>query len=306
MDHDQRFKVLLKEFFPEFILLCLPEWAGRFDFAHLDWLDKEVFTDPPQGERRTLDLVARLPTTQPLALPRGGPPESWIALLHVEIESEDSVAPLRRRVFDYREQLRRDHGLPVLSMALYLRVGLDGIGWDVYEEYFWDRRVLHFEYPYVGLPALDGEQYATGDNLLAVALSALMRIAEQRRAELRVQALQRVADSRENDYRRFLLAECVQAYWPLDEAQWQEYQRLLLTDRYKGAQAMVKTAYEQGIETGRHQGRREMLQMQLEARFGPLSPQALERLQALSLEQLRDLALAFVRAQSLQELGLEV
>jgi hypothetical protein len=27
--------------------------------------------------------------------------------------------------------------LPVLPIGLFLRVGLDGIGWDAYEEHFW-------------------------------------------------------------------------------------------------------------------------------------------------------------------------
>ena len=61
IDHDQRFKVLLKAFFAEFFRTFFPEWADRFDFCALNWLDQEVFTDPPRGERRSLDLVARLP-----------------------------------------------------------------------------------------------------------------------------------------------------------------------------------------------------------------------------------------------------
>jgi hypothetical protein len=47
-------------------------------------------------------------------------------------------------------QLRRDSGLPVLPVALFLRVGLDGVGWDAYEEHFWEHRVVRFEYAYVG------------------------------------------------------------------------------------------------------------------------------------------------------------
>ena len=59
-DHDQRLKVLLKEFFEQFFLCFFPEWAPRFDFGTVTWLDKEVFLGPPQGEKRQLDLVARL------------------------------------------------------------------------------------------------------------------------------------------------------------------------------------------------------------------------------------------------------
>jgi len=41
-DHDQRLKVLLKEFFEQFFLCFFPVWAARFDFSFIDWLDKEL------------------------------------------------------------------------------------------------------------------------------------------------------------------------------------------------------------------------------------------------------------------------
>ena len=127
-----------------------------------------------------------------------------VALVHVELESRASTLAFRPRMFEYYVQLRRDTGLPVLPIALFLRVGLDGIGWDAYEEHLWEQRIVRFEYAYVGLPALDGEQYATGENLLGVALSALMRLPVDRRAELYAEGLKRIAGSGENDYRRFL------------------------------------------------------------------------------------------------------
>src|SRR5438132_1625675 len=120
-DHDQRFKVLLREFFAEFVDLFFPAWAGRFDLTRTDWLEQEVFPDPPRGERRSVDLVARLPVRQAVALP--GSAENWLALVHIEVEHRDSVEPLRRRMFEYYEHLRRRHGLPVLPIGLYLRVG---------------------------------------------------------------------------------------------------------------------------------------------------------------------------------------
>src|SRR2546430_16134176 len=51
-DHDQRLKVLLKEFFEAFFLCFFPAWAARFEFLDVDWLDKELFLAPPQGEKR--------------------------------------------------------------------------------------------------------------------------------------------------------------------------------------------------------------------------------------------------------------
>ena len=60
-DHEQRFKAMFKAFLAEFFATFLPAWADRFDFPRVDWLEQEVFTDPPRGERRAVDLVARLP-----------------------------------------------------------------------------------------------------------------------------------------------------------------------------------------------------------------------------------------------------
>jgi hypothetical protein len=125
--------------------------------------------------------------------------------------------------FRANELLGRHYQLPVLPIGLYLQVGKGGVGWDVYERFFWDRQVLHFLYPYIGLPALDAERYVSGENILGVALAALLRVAPARRVWLKEQALQRVYACRENDARRFLLFECVHAYLPLAGPQQDEF-----------------------------------------------------------------------------------
>ena len=43
---------------------------------------------------------------------------------------------------------------------------------------------MRFDYPYVGLPALDAEQYVGQNNCLGVALAALMRVPKERKIEL--------------------------------------------------------------------------------------------------------------------------
>jgi Domain of unknown function (DUF4351) len=299
-DHDQRLKVLLKEFFAQFFLCFFPAWAARFDFADLTWLDKEVFLAPPRGEKRHLDLVARLHIRPGVPPPQAGLSE-LLALVHVEVEARESVQPFRPRMFEYYVQLRRDSQLPVLPIGLFLRVGLDGIGWDAYEEHFWEHRLLRFEYAYVGLPALDAERYATGEYLLGVALSALMCVPPERRAELQAEALKRIALSGENDWRRFLLAECVDAYGQLDEAQRQRLQALLTTEPYQEARSLMLTTYERG----RIQGRRETALLLLDAKFGPLSPEVKQRVEALSPEQLDQLLLDLLKNPSLKDLHLE-
>lgn len=137
-DHDQRFKLLIKEFFLEFLMLFFAVWPERLDCANIEWLDKELFLDPPDGNRTILDLVAKVRARQEIPNYTPNDANAWLALLNIEIESPDKAAPLRPRMFRSYTELRKQHGLPVLPIAIFLKVGLDGIGIDVYEEYFWE------------------------------------------------------------------------------------------------------------------------------------------------------------------------
>lgn len=310
--HDPRFKRLLQEFFAEFFWLFFPDWAERFIFPSVEWLDKELVSDALEGESRYVDVVAKLETRQPLPGPDGRSAESWLALVHVEIEAADSVAPLRQRMFQYYEPLRRRHGLPVLPIGLYLRVGLEGIGWDVYQERFWEHELLRFNYPYVGLPALDAEQYVRQGNWLGVALAALMRVPKERKIELAAEALQRLVHCPENKYRRTLLCECVSAYLPTNEQQRRQFEDMVRNHPDVGVQAMelgLLDHVEQrgmilGIEKGKLEGQRDLLREQLEVRFGPLSSAVLDRLQTWPADRLTELGRALLSATSLEELGL--
>src|SRR5260370_31964649 len=119
---------------------------------------------------------------------------------------------------------------------------------------------------------MDGVEYVQGENWLGVALAALMKIPKDRAAWLGAEALRRVQAARLSDQKRFLLGECVQAYLPLDEAQQQEFERLVTTEPYKGVQAMNTTWFEKGIEKGIEKERRESLRELLEEKFGALTP----------------------------------
>jgi hypothetical protein len=84
---------------------------------------------------------------------------------------------------------------------------------------------------------------------------------------------------------------------------------------------MAMTTFEKGQQLGQRLGQqlalrmgqqlalrmsqRTVLRKQLEARFGPLSLVARDRLESLGFDHLDALTLALLKAQSLQELGLE-
>jgi hypothetical protein len=306
-DHDQRFKALIREFFADFLTLFFADWAARFDLSAIEWLDKELLPDPPEGARHLLDLVARLRVTQSAG--HADPdPATWLALVHIEVEAPQKTTLLKPRLPGYYLHLRDHYGLPVLPVVVYLKVGLNGIGVDTVTEQFWELETLKFSYLYVGLPALDAEAYVHGDNWLGVALAALMRLPPDRVAELGAEALRRISEAPLGDQKRFLLAECVQAYLPLDAQQQAVYQRIMEGERYSGVQAMNRTVRDEGIEEGLERGRRLALlgavERLLARKFRDLPPDLPDRIRRLSDDQLDQLIIDAAFATSLAELGL--
>lgn len=310
-DHDQRFKQLLREFFPDLLRLFFRPWDERFDFTAVEWVEQELLPDPPEGERHVLDLVARLPATVPLGADDPDDPDAprpWLALVHVEIEQPDRTTRLTPRLPGYYRHLRERHGLPVLPLVLYLNVGLDGLGVDEVTEVIVDFPVNTFRYLYAGLPALDAEEYVRGDNWLGVALAALMRMPAERAVELGVEALRRISDAPVTEQQRYLLGECVEAYLPVDEEASRRFRSIIESNATGRVYAVNKTTYdrgrEAGLEAGIRAGRLELLEAQLDAQFGPPTAETLAKLRAVSDDQLKQLAVALPKAKTLADLGL--
>jgi len=307
-DHDQRFKTLLREFLPEFFTLFFADWAVHFDFSGTEWLDQEAFLDPPVGEKRILDVVAKVPTLAPVPDPSGHGASHSIVIVNVEIESPDRATKIRPRMFWHYELLRRRYGLPVFPICLFLRVGLDGLGWDTYEECLWDRELLHFKFAYIGLPALDAMTYFHGENLLGLALTALMGLPATDRARIKAEGLARITTSRENDVRKEMLAECFDNYLKLEVTEQTEFERIQAEQPPKEIPMVISRWRREGIEAGRQEGRqeerREMLRLLLTQKFGLLSPSVEGQLAVATVEKLGELFTRAITATSLADLGL--
>jgi hypothetical protein len=78
-------------------------------------------------------------------------------------------------------------------------------------------------------------------------------------------------------------------------------QALLYTKPYQEVEPLMKTTYERGIEQGE---RRSALRL-MEAKFGPLTPEVRQKVEVLSSEELAQLQLDLLKAQTLEELHLD-
>ena len=248
-DHDQLFKEVIREFFPDFLRLFFPDQAARFDLSRVNWLDKELFADPPDGSKHVLDLVAELTEVSG---------DSTLALIHVEIESAESVTDIERRLPNYYFYLRRAKRKAVLPVVVFLKVGLDGIGVREIRDPPEGDPTLIFFYRYVGLPALPAAEYLRGDNWLGVALSALMKAGNEQRVPFGIEAMKRLGESPLTDGKKSLLGDCIETYIDIPDADSDRFQDILEANATGKVPAMHKTrvqiAHEKGIERGREEG----------------------------------------------------
>ncbi len=294
---------MIREFFPQFMNLFFEAYAKEFDLTTPQWLDKEILPNPPEGERHILDLVAKLRMTRSLDTNRA---EECLALVHVEIESQDRTTELKPRLPRYYFHLRDKHRLPVLPIVLYLRVGMEGIGTDEVIEDFGPLLVMRFRYLYVGLRSLDALQYSRDDNWLGVALSSLMHANPDQWPFLGAEALLRLADAPINDHQRYLLSDCFQAYIPLDDVGVEIFERITKAETYSKVKAMNKTPYDKGIalgvESGKESALRDVAIALLESKFRSVPASIVERIGKLSYPELRTLTIGIHSASTIEEL----
>ena len=141
MPHDQLAKTLIATFFADFLRLTLPESAPLLRLGEAVFIDKEVFTDWPDGKRRELDLLARVPVEQE---------EKICLLIHVEIESRAREA-MKQRLWGYYMQIRLKYKLLVLPILVNLRGGRPGVSLVAMEEGFEPTATGLFRYRALGL-----------------------------------------------------------------------------------------------------------------------------------------------------------
>ena len=56
MNHDQLSKTIVKAFFAEFLTLFQPDLAQHLSLDTVQFLEQELFTDLPLGEKKLLDV----------------------------------------------------------------------------------------------------------------------------------------------------------------------------------------------------------------------------------------------------------
>lgn len=278
VSHDQLFKELFTAFFQELIELFFPEAARELSFAGVEFLDKELATDRPQGAPRRLDLLAKVKTLAG---------QTRFILIHTEIQEEEdrdeggSVLPFPQRMARYFLTLRLRHDAPIMPVVFWFAPDKGGVGRDVYEERLFGQAVLRFEYWRVGVRDLSAEDFLATNNPLAPALAARMKRGNLSKLELKRRCLLAAATGPAlTDWQRYLLVNIIQTYVKLTPREQSEYEAMMQRPENHEAREVELTWGQQvfldGERKGEQRGQVRMLAEAFSLRFGAALPAALE------------------------------
>jgi hypothetical protein len=287
IDHDAIFKQLLEEFFVEFLELFVPDALHLLDTSTLTFLDKEVFRDLLDPDRREADLVVQArfrdqPTT---------------FIVHLEHQAQEDKV-LHQRMFRYVAKFHDRSSVPVYPIALCSYRTPTSLAPDRYAVGFPDFAVLDFRFRVVQLNQLRWRDYLENPNPLATALLTRMQVAPRERRAVKAACLAHLIGLPISVKRRRIIGQFLDVYLPLaptDEQEMYETHPELALNRQEGRMAEIVTSWERMAAV-------RMVTKLLDARFGPLSDAITAQIADYPYELLEALILAQVKFTSLADL----
>lgn len=294
INHDQLFKELLTNFFVEFLDLFFPSVLEYLDTDSITFVDKELFTDVTQGEKKILDVVA-------LSKFQG---QDFSFLVHIENESR-SNSEFNRRLFRYFCSLFLKFDRPIYPIVVFSYDSPQRLDKSNFVIDFPDKQVLNFDYEIVQLNRLSWRDFLQQKNPIAAALMSKMRIDKADRPKVKAECLRLMVTLQLDPARMQLISGFIDTYLNLNQQEESIFQSQLSTmDIQQQEQIMqITTSWEQkGISKGRLEEKLSITLRQLNRKFGTLDDTIAEQIKSLEPSQLDSLTEDLLDFQSLDDL----
>jgi Domain of unknown function (DUF4351) len=293
--HDQLFKEVLGEFFPEFIELFFPQLAADLDRDSIEFLPVELFTDLIAGDAFETDLIVK-------ARFRG---QESCFIIHVEHQGKFDQG-FDWRMFNYFALLLRDYGLPVYPIVIFSHRSPKLAGDRSYTVEFPGWEVLRFNYRVIRLNHLPWRDFVGKANPVASAFMAKMKVRKTDRIAVKLECLRELAGLALNPAQLHLLSGFVDTYLRLDlveEERFMEQVGRIEGKQKEGIMQIVTSWQEQGRQEGRQEAAK-LLIRQLTRKLGGVSKALVGDVGSLSVEQMSDLGEALFDFESESDLRL--
>lgn len=294
VDHDRLFKELITTFFAEFMELFFPDAHRCLDYACLEFMPQEVFTDVTAGEKNIVDILVKTRLQG----------EEGHILIHVEPQAYREQE-FNRRMFKYFARLHEKHGEKVLPIAVFAHDSKK-VEPDTYQVTFPFFLVLQFNFLQVHLKRLSWKNYLRHSNPVAAALLSKMDYSQEEKVRVKVEFLKMLVRLKLDPARMQLLAGFFDSYLVLTREEEDQVQaqlaRELPLEEVAQMTEILTSWHKRGMEEGRMEETRVAILEYVESRFG-VHPEGLEMAleTASDLEQLKRLRREIFKAASLED-----
>jgi Domain of unknown function (DUF4351) len=307
-DQDSPWKLILRQYFREAIEFFFPDIAKAIDWCKpIEFLDKEFQQITPDAElgRRFVDQLVKVHRK------RGQP---LILLLHLEVQAApEKIFPERMfiyavRIFEYFHQ-------PPVSLAILCDAKSD---WRPHQ-YRFTTLGSSLQFNFTAVKLLDYQtqwsQLETSQNVFAIVVMAHLKTQETKRnaGDRKAWKFTLVKQLYERGYNRsdvLNLFKFVDWLMILPEglkrAFWEELKTYEEECKMPYMTSVEQIGYDRGKQEGKEEGKEEearlLVSLQLEQKLGDLSKQLNDRINRLSSEQLKALAIALLSFESIADL----
>ena len=210
INHDQLFKELLTTFFVEFLQLFFPEVLEYLDVDSIQFVDKELFTDVVEGEKKILDVVALAEFQQ----------QNYSFLIHIEAQASNQI-DFNQRMFRYFCSLFLKYNRPIYPIVVFSYNSPQRADKDIYSMDFPEGRnryyPLQFKYKVVQLNRLNWRDFLKQQNPIAAALMAKMKIPKSDRPIVKAQCLRLLVSLKLNPAKMQLISSFIDSYLRLNQ-----------------------------------------------------------------------------------------
>ena len=290
INHDQLFKELLTTFFVEFLELFFPSILEYLDTDTISFIDKELFTDVGQGEKKIMDIVAQAQFQE----------QNFSFLVHIENESRNN-SEFNRRLFRYFCSLFLKFDCPIYPIVVFSYNSPQRLDKSNFVVDFPDKQVLSFDYEIVQLNRLDWRDFLQQKNPVAAALMSKMKIDKRDRPKVKAECLRLMITLKLDPARMQLISGFVDTYLNLNQQEETIFQSELSTmDLQEQEQIMeITTSWQR---KGRIEEKLSITLRQLNRKLGTLDDAISEQIKSLEPSQLDSLTEDLLDFQSLDDL----
>ncbi len=241
----------------------MPDVLKDIDRDTIQFLPQEVLTDVTSGEKKAIDLLAKVKYRQ----------EDTFFLIHVEAQSY-TQSILTKRMFQYFARLHENYDLPVYPIVIFSFDEPKRPEPCNYSVTFPTLDVLQFNFAAIQLNQLSWRDYLTQKNPVAAALMSKMNIAPSERPRVKAECLRLLLTLQLDPARMQLISGFVDTYLRLNAQETEVFQTTIdtmgLTDDEQEEYMEIVTSW--AIE-GAQKEQREMIGGFLKAKFGNLDTQ---------------------------------